>query len=124
MFGSLSTSATDYKLLEESMDELWPLSAQLCTLIVRGEINFLSFHLFERWHKNYHFHNLPAIIVTRYFTSHYTCSLLLDFLVLFFLDDDPFRWTGWTSSRSYFAFFLNCLWSRWRIFQICKFLVC
>lgn len=46
MFGSLSTLATDYKLLGKSMDELLPLSAQLCILIVRGEINFFPFFLF------------------------------------------------------------------------------
>ena len=69
MFASLSTLATDYKLVEESMEELLPLSAQLCALIVSGEINFCSFLFirFVRWHKNYHFHNLPAIIVTRYY---------------------------------------------------------
>lgn len=66
-------------------------------------IFFLVFFLFifiER-HKNYHFHKLQAIIVTRCFTSQFhlfhliLLSALFDFLVL---DDDFLGRTRWPTS--------------------------
>lgn len=97
----------------------------------RGEINIFScfsaqaspfIFILIGWHKNYHFHKLQAIIVTRCFTSQFTCSIVLrsSFLVFDF-DDDFLRGPIRSSSLCHRAFVFGrfrCCWWKFQVSQL------